>query len=308
MPRLGGPPEHSRTGLARHPFYRPSASAATPAPILTTTAVAPALNPTYKIQPTPAPTSPTVSATPASKLPPFLQSPARRDHQDPYPSTACLPPHLHALRPRAAAGGTSSKTPANVNANASATPNGVLQRGGAAGSPGECPQHRRLRVRRCAAAGDDTKRIQRRGHHRAPLFVPLSTRLRPRSTVASARARTLPLVRLLRKLGGGQVAVRLCGWFAHLAGSTDDSLAATGGRGAGEELVDKVMHYLLDGDAALRRSLQEIWFLGVRLPDWGPEDERRVAQAQHAHSHSHSISKSHSHSTSASAGELDKGA
>ncbi|KAJ7090467.1 hypothetical protein C8R44DRAFT_990694 [Mycena epipterygia] len=36
---------------------------------------------------------------------------------------------------------------------------------------------------------------------------------------------------------------------------------------------------LLDGDAAIDRSAEPIWFLGVQLPGWGPEDESRVGAA-----------------------------
>ncbi|KAJ7093700.1 hypothetical protein C8R44DRAFT_989851 [Mycena epipterygia] len=124
-----------------------------------------------------------------------------------------------------------------------------------------------------------------------------SMRLRPRGTVASAR--TLQLACSPRRLRRGQVEARLCGWFAHLASSTDDSLAATvneSSEGAGKGLLDKAVRYLLDEDAAPDRSAQEIWLLGVLLPGWGLEDERRVAQAQHAHAHS--TSNLHFHSIS----------
>ncbi|KAJ7121876.1 hypothetical protein C8R43DRAFT_1136387 [Mycena crocata] len=100
------------------------------------------------------------------------------------------------------------------------------------------------------------------------------------------------------------LAVRLSGWFAHLAGSTHNlSLTSTisgslshgaraalaGGtrRRASEKkgdssgssaaktfLLDKAVRYLLDGDGAPDPSPEEIWLIGVKLPGWGRADGR----------------------------------
>jgi hypothetical protein len=68
---------------------------------------------------------------------------------------------------------------------------------------------------------------------------------------------------------------------SHNINAKSNETATTKGGAASSKtsLLDKAVRYLLDGDASPDRSVEEIWLMGVRLPEWGREDEKRVAAA-----------------------------
>ncbi|KAJ7451422.1 hypothetical protein FB451DRAFT_1525819 [Mycena latifolia] len=244
-----------------------------------------AAGPGGRVPPTPAPTSPTVPATPASKLPRFLRSPTQHDRLksllvDPPPSVRGIDIYIFLERRRAVLSST--------------------ERGGAAHPPRERRPPTTLNTtiygrrvvrlaptaaavpplaRICARNGTNPSRGRRRRRRRPHRGIPTGARERCGAVERVVRA----YLSLTTPLSGA--LSQSTGIAAALASSTTltSRKSESGGGGAKKRLLDKAVRYVLDGEAAPDRSAQEIWLLGVRLPDWASRTSG--AQAQQAYSH-----------------------
>ncbi|KAJ7435113.1 hypothetical protein B0H11DRAFT_2368337 [Mycena galericulata] len=255
----------------------------------------------------PPPVPPTLtSSAPASKLPRFLQSPLQRNRSKSL-SVDCPP------------SAASSSNSHSISTSHSTVSSGSSHRSGRFLGLGGGTHSKE----------SSTSSRERKPPLRSERRFSVSQIMPPSSLGhGDAGRQTLQLQRSPSQLSAdGPLAACLSGWFARLAGRTSDlSLAGTvagmlrdsvstasalassssstsrsknsksngtGNAGVSKtSLLDKALHYLLDGDAAPDRSVKEIWLMGS---GWRAEDEGRVAvaaSASHGYSHAHTLNHS----------------